>query len=73
MRNFIVTLFLSFFSFIAIAGGTTAAPSGPVVPNQPKDTSVFKDTDGKCYSRVAKTFGKEVLCPAEKPASAPKK
>lgn len=49
--------------FAVSAGAVTSPPSGPTVPNQPKDTSVFKDTDGTCYSREAKTFGKVIPCP----------
>lgn len=51
--------------FAAQAAAFTSPPSGPTVPNQPKDTSVFKDTDGTCYSRAFKDFGKVVACPSK--------
>lgn len=52
-------------SAASLSVAKTAAPSGPTVPYQPKDTSVFKDTDGTCYSRVATTFGRVVECPKD--------
>lgn len=63
-------LFVTAFLLGAATGATafTAPPSGPTDPNQdPKNTAVFKDTDGTCYSRNFKDFGKVVPCPPKKP------
>lgn len=64
MKHMLFAFVAAFLVSLAMpALAVTSPPSGPTLPDQPKDTSVFKDTDGTCYSRAFSDFGKVVPCP----------